>query len=90
MSGANIKARDEDGNTALALAAAAGKVDVVDVLLAVKADVNAGNRSGERPLMLAAAKGTRMLWRAFWLADPMSLPERKRRDGVDRGRARLP
>jgi ankyrin repeat protein len=51
------KARDEDGNTALSLAAAAGKLAVIDVLLSLRADINASNRSGERPLMLAAAKG---------------------------------
>ncbi len=75
MSGANIKARDEDGNTALALAAAAGKVDVVDVLIGRQ-----GRRQGWQPLRGAAAdarscEGTRgCCRRAFWPADPMSLP----------------
>jgi uncharacterized protein len=56
-SGASISSRDDDGNTALALAASAGKTDAVDVLLSAGADVNTENRQGERPVMLAAVRG---------------------------------
>ena len=41
-----IKARDEDGNTPLALAAAAGKVAVVEVLIEARAEINTSNQYG--------------------------------------------
>src|SRR5262245_11876098 len=43
--GADVMVRDDDGNTALALAAAAGKIAAVDALLSAGADVNAYNKA---------------------------------------------
>jgi uncharacterized protein len=56
-SGADISAKDDDGNTALLRAASAGKIDAVNTLLSARAEVNAENHLGERPLLLAAAGG---------------------------------
>src|SRR5262245_29094609 len=56
-SGADISARDDDGNTALLRAASAGKTQSVNTLLSAGAPVNEENHMGEQPLMLAAAGG---------------------------------
>jgi hypothetical protein len=48
--GADIEARDEDGDTAICLAVAEGHMDVVDMLLEVGADVNV--RGSERFTLL--------------------------------------
>ena len=39
--GADIEARDEDGNTPLALAASGGQLSAVDTLLSANAEINA-------------------------------------------------
>jgi len=57
-SGANVNARDNEGETALMLAASgtgAGNVDCVRLLLSKGAEVNATDKDGETALMLASA-----------------------------------
>ena len=54
---AALEARDEDGNTALALAAANGNVAIIDALIAAGANIETRNNAQETPLMLAAAAG---------------------------------
>jgi hypothetical protein len=53
--GADVNARDEDGNTALIIAVSFGGRDVVEMLLRRGADANARNKSGETALMAAAS-----------------------------------
>ncbi|MHC4659911.1 MAG: ankyrin repeat domain-containing protein, partial [Planctomycetota bacterium] len=48
--GADVNARDEDGQTPLHRAALTGRKDVVNLLLAKGADINAGQKSGWTPL----------------------------------------
>ena len=48
---------DANGDSALAIAARAGNVNVVKALLAGKAKVDPTNRFGDTPLMLAALNG---------------------------------
>ena len=55
--GASIDATDSDGNTALALACAAGHGRIIKMLLRKGADINAANSDGNTPLHLAAANG---------------------------------
>jgi len=52
--GADVNARDCDGDTALMLAAERGHIELVKVLLKNGADVNAENLNGETALMRAA------------------------------------
>jgi ankyrin repeat protein len=52
--GADVNARDCDGDTALMLAAERGHIELVKVLLKNGADVNAENFNGETALMRAA------------------------------------
>ena len=53
----NVNARDEDGNTALHIAAYMyGRTEATKALLAEGADVNATNRDGYTPLHYAASK----------------------------------
>ena len=47
--GAEVNARDENGQTALYHAAWKGRTDAVQVLLAAGAEVNARNNAGGRP-----------------------------------------
>ncbi len=54
---ASLETRDEDGNTALALAAALGNTAVLDALLGAGANVETRNNTQETPLMIAAANG---------------------------------
>jgi ankyrin repeat protein len=51
--GANARAADEEGTTALMLATVCGDVDLLDTLLKKGADVNAKNRAGATALMWA-------------------------------------
>jgi ankyrin repeat protein len=44
--GADLHLRDRNGNTALHLACKSGRVPVVEILLAMEANVNARNYSG--------------------------------------------
>lgn len=55
--GADVKARDGDGDTALHGAAQTGNVDIVRMLLDKGADPNAKNQHGGTPLMWAAVFG---------------------------------
>ncbi len=60
----SLEERDKDGNTALALVAAQGKdYNVLQILADGGADVNAVNKFGQTPLMLAAlyAKNANMI-----------------------------
>ncbi len=52
--GAELDITDEDGVTALGLAAGTGRVDVVAALIDAGADVNAGGELGRTPLSYAA------------------------------------
>jgi len=65
--GADVNARDCDGDTALMLAAERGHIELVKVLLKNGADVNAANLNGETerqqskfclPITLTATQGT--------------------------------
>ncbi|NEX60819.1 ankyrin repeat domain-containing protein [Noviherbaspirillum galbum] len=51
--GAEVNARDEEGNTPLICAAIRGNTDIADVLIRKGADVNAGNGAGHPALMWA-------------------------------------
>lgn len=55
-SGADIKERDEHGETPLHIAAIRGKADIARALIAAGADVNATGNSGATPLHIAASR----------------------------------
>ncbi len=55
--GADVNAKNDEGNTALILAAQLNKKDIVELLLNKGADVHAANLKGYTALMLAASKG---------------------------------
>lgn len=55
--GVNVNARDEQGGTALMLAALAGNAEVVRLLLERGADANAQSDGGNTALIAAAGKG---------------------------------
>jgi len=55
--GADVNAKNNEGSTALILAAQLNKKDIVELLLNKGADVHATNLNGYTALMLAAAKG---------------------------------
>ena len=54
---ADINAQDNDGATALMLAASAGHIDIVKLLLEAKADVKPKNKRGSTALQVALQKG---------------------------------
>jgi len=54
---ADVNAVEDDGKTALMVASANGRVEVVKALLAAKADVNARQPDGSTALMLALRNG---------------------------------
>jgi hypothetical protein len=79
----NLNILDENENTALCIAAAAGKADMVDALLKAGAKVDEPNGIGVTPLMLAARNGYGDLARALLAAGASA-------DAVDeRGRTLL-
>ena len=55
----DVRAFDRQGRTALMIAAAHGRVEFVQLLLAAGADVNAADEQGMTPLMHAAEAGKR-------------------------------
>jgi uncharacterized protein len=55
--GAQLDARDGDGDTPLMYAALDNRADVASVLLKAGADVNARNNKGDTPLLAAALRG---------------------------------
>lgn len=55
--GISVQAKDEAGNTALLLAAEAGDMEMMELLLEHEADPNAANSRGDTPLIAAARKG---------------------------------
>ena len=55
--GTDVNARSEQGETALMLAAARGRLEFIDLLLDRGADVNAVTDAGNTALMFAAARG---------------------------------
>ena len=55
--GADVNAKNEDGQTALMIACKKGDQDAVKILLAGQADVNATDKFGQTALMAAASKG---------------------------------
>ncbi|KAK7873734.1 hypothetical protein R5R35_013266 [Gryllus longicercus] len=55
--GAQVDARDKDGNTALHIAASSGRTEVVDILIAKGAAVDRRGLRSRTPLHCAAAKG---------------------------------
>ncbi|KQT35063.1 hypothetical protein ASG29_02725 [Sphingomonas sp. Leaf412] len=63
--GADINARDSQGNTALMLAVEAGHADVVDLLASRRANANLGNKAGETPLLRAVQRRDLALVRAL-------------------------
>jgi ankyrin repeat protein len=70
--GFNIKARDENGQHSLHVAAEAGSIDVAEYLLNAKVGINDPDHEGRTPLMLAVLSGRSVMVR--WLlkqgADP--------------------
>ena len=56
-SGADVKARDIKGRTALLAATQANRADIARVLIVVGSDVNAKDSLGDSPFLLAAASG---------------------------------
>ena len=54
---AGLEARDEDGNTALGVAASTGNAAILDALLVAGANIETRNNAQETPLMIAAANG---------------------------------
>ena len=56
--GADPKAAQPDGATALAWAAHWNELEIADLLIKAGADVNAANELGVTPLMLAAENGS--------------------------------
>ena len=52
-----VKAKDNDGKTALMYAAEKGQKETVELLLAKGADINAKDKYGKTALMYAARKG---------------------------------
>lgn len=59
--GANMEARDEEGNTPLHHAAMIGSFRAAEVLMARGANPNAKNRAGQTPKAIAKAKGNKAL-----------------------------
>jgi cytohesin len=57
QSGADVKAAQADGATALHWAAYHGNVEMAEILLKAGADVAAPNRNGSTPMWLAASRG---------------------------------
>jgi cytohesin len=57
QSGADVKAAQADGATALHWAAYHGNVEMAEILLKAGADVAAANRNGSTPMWLAASRG---------------------------------
>lgn len=55
--GADVNAKNNDGNTALILASQLNKKELVELLLAKGADVNASNKRGQTALIAAAIQG---------------------------------
>ena len=55
--GADPGLRQEDGATALHIAAASGDLDIVRLLVAHGADLSAGDRNGDTPAMIARSAG---------------------------------
>jgi ankyrin repeat protein len=51
--GADVNARDKNGNTALMIATSRGHVDIVEILIDAGADVNAKDECGNTALMIA-------------------------------------
>ena len=56
-SAAEADVKDIQGDTPLAIALERGHLRVAEILVEVKADINAKNRDGETPLMIASRKG---------------------------------
>ena len=54
--GAEIEAKDRNGNTALLIAARLGKLDIVKLLLEKKANIKASNEQKNTPLLLAITR----------------------------------
>jgi len=57
--GADVEAKDDDGDTPLHVAALNGYKEVAEILIAKSADVNAMSRGGRTPLHIAAWLGHR-------------------------------
>ena len=55
--GADVNAKDNDGDTPLLMASEIGPEDVVRLLIEKGADVNAANNLGSTPLTMACEKG---------------------------------
>jgi ankyrin repeat protein len=55
--GADVNAKDKDGQTALMLAAGGGYTEIVKALIEKGADVNAKNNTGDTALSLAKKGG---------------------------------
>jgi uncharacterized protein len=78
--GANVNAKDEDGETALMGAAEKGHLEIVKLLLGKGAKVNAKNEEGVTALMGAAEKGYLEIVRL--LLDKGANVNAKRKDGA--------
>ncbi len=57
MAGAEVNARNADGNNALWLACVGSHLDIIDMLVAAGIDIDNRNDNGATPLMYAASSG---------------------------------
>lgn len=75
-----LDGKDEEGNTALMVAAATGQEDVVEILLQMGANPNIQNNNGETALMLAVGEKQTDIIRMILQKDPD--PLLKNNDGL--------
>ena len=61
LSGVNVNAKDNAGNTALKLASERGQTEIVKLLLDAGADINIGNTNDYTPLEMAILNGHSMI-----------------------------
>ncbi|KAJ3085408.1 hypothetical protein HDU96_005443, partial [Phlyctochytrium bullatum] len=79
MNGANVNAKDKEGNSPLHFAVESDRLDILQVLLAKGADVDARNHERRTPLHVAAELGRRET--AFLLLEAGAFVDPRDRSG---------